>query len=267
MENEKLSSMEGAIPQGTFFLVRSVYSQRTVSSDETKMLDECFIERIPVCIFVVTCKRKINISNQVNNNAKWQRQTSFRFNIWSISCKMSPERNKERKGFQLTNEAMRTRTMIKIYIRSRRQVKIINLLWKNWSHDANLPNLCAKDSTYQADPMPTRSEIVLPRAAAAMVEMPSFMPRDSSMYSPAMIITKLSRKPNPTKGRELWYASCRRSAELGTATPPSRLRATFFSSLRNIFLSSTDKFCIIITAWALVKLLGPGIKQNSVVNE
>lgn len=70
MENEKLSSMEGAIPQGTFFLVRSVYSQRTVSSDETKMLDECFIERIPVCIFVVTCKRKINISNQVNNNAK-----------------------------------------------------------------------------------------------------------------------------------------------------------------------------------------------------
>ena len=67
----------------------------------------------------------------------------------------------------------------------------------------NLPNLCAKDSTYQADPMPTRSEMVLPRAAAAMVEMPSFMPRESSMYSPAMIITKLSRKPNPTKGREL----------------------------------------------------------------
>ena len=71
MENEKLSTMEGAIPQGTFFIVRSsVYSQRTASSDETKMLDEGFIERIPVCIFVVTCKRKINISNQVNNNAK-----------------------------------------------------------------------------------------------------------------------------------------------------------------------------------------------------
>ena len=116
MENEKLSSMEGAIPQGTFFLVRSVYSQRTASSDETKMLDECFIERIPVCIFVVTCKRKINISNQVNNNAKWQRQTSFRFNIWSISCKMSPEINKERKGFQLTNEAMRTIYIFIIFI-------------------------------------------------------------------------------------------------------------------------------------------------------
>ena len=38
------------------------------------------------------------------------------------------------------------------------------------------PNLSASDSTYQADPIPRRSEIVFPRAAAAIVLIPNFIP-------------------------------------------------------------------------------------------
>eukprot|EP00092_Neocalanus_flemingeri_P102585 GFUD01131223.1.p1 GENE.GFUD01131223.1~~GFUD01131223.1.p1 ORF type:complete len:100 (-),score=14.42 GFUD01131223.1:56-355(-) len=38
------------------------------------------------------------------------------------------------------------------------------------------PNLSAQDSTYQADPMPIISEIVFPKAAAAIVEIPSLAP-------------------------------------------------------------------------------------------
>ena len=38
------------------------------------------------------------------------------------------------------------------------------------------PNLSASDSTYQADPIPRRSEIVFPRAAAAIVDIPNFIP-------------------------------------------------------------------------------------------
>ena len=45
--------------------------------------------------------------------------------------------------------------------------------------------------------------------------MPSFIPRVRSMYSPATIMMKLSRKPKPMKGRELWYASCRNSPGVG----------------------------------------------------
>ena len=48
-----------------------------------------------------------------------------------------------------------------------------------------------------------------------MVDMPSFIPRVRSMYSPATIMMKLSRKPKPMKGRELWYASCRNSPGVG----------------------------------------------------
>ena len=40
----------------------------------------------------------------------------------------------------------------------------------------NSPNLSASDSTYQADPIPRRSEIVFPRAAAAIVDIPNFIP-------------------------------------------------------------------------------------------
>ena len=43
------------------------------------------------------------------------------------------------------------------------------------------PSLSAQDSTYQAEPTPMRSEIVLPRAAAAIVLRPSRTPESLSV--------------------------------------------------------------------------------------
>ena len=39
------------------------------------------------------------------------------------------------------------------------------------------PSLSARDSTYHADPIPIRSEMVLPSAAAAIVDIPNFIPK------------------------------------------------------------------------------------------
>ena len=44
------------------------------------------------------------------------------------------------------------------------------------------PNLSARDSTYQADPIPSRSEKVFPSAAAAMVDIPNFIPEEKEIH-------------------------------------------------------------------------------------
>uniref|UniRef100_A0A915I9C4 Uncharacterized protein n=1 Tax=Romanomermis culicivorax TaxID=13658 RepID=A0A915I9C4_ROMCU len=40
--------------------------------------------------------------------------------------------------------------------------------------------------------------MMLPKPAAAIVEIPKMMPNVWSIYSPAMIMSKLSKMPNPT---------------------------------------------------------------------
>ena len=89
-----------------------------------------------------------------------------------------------------------------------------------------IPNLAAQCSTYHAEPTPNTSDKVFPSAAAAMVLMDSvapkknkaicfkkcviylkiqflkvYRPMEASMYSPATIMIKLSKKPKPTNGR------------------------------------------------------------------
>ena len=70
-----------------------------------------------------------------------------------------------------------------------------------------------------------------------MVDMPSFIPRVRSMYSPATIMMKLSRKPKPMKGRELWYASCRNSPGVGLSERDCRESTWTMSS------QSTERVC------------------------
>ena len=68
-----------------------------------------------------------------------------------------------------------------------------------------------QSSTVPPEAMPATSEMVLPMAAAAIVDRPIVAPRLFSIELPALSMIKLSRKPKTTKGTAtltLYFASC-----------------------------------------------------------
>mmetsp|Transcript_15389 Transcript_15389/g.30889 ORF Transcript_15389/g.30889 Transcript_15389/m.30889 type:complete len:235 (-) Transcript_15389:367-1071(-) len=68
--------------------------------------------------------------------------------------------------------------------------------------------------------MPHTSDTKFPRPAAAIEERHNVVPRRESIWSPAMIIIALSRKPKPTKGIAVRRNSWRSCVELGPSILP-----------------------------------------------
>mmetsp|Transcript_49793 Transcript_49793/g.117061 ORF Transcript_49793/g.117061 Transcript_49793/m.117061 type:complete len:206 (-) Transcript_49793:191-808(-) len=93
---------------------------------------------------------------------------------------------------------------------------------------AGRPSLQQSISTALPRPTPATSLTRLPSAAAASVESPSMRPRWSSIAAPATSMTKLSRKPNPTNGKDCRHGACEAfSARHGRRAVPSASSASW----------------------------------------
>mmetsp|Transcript_40473 Transcript_40473/g.114628 ORF Transcript_40473/g.114628 Transcript_40473/m.114628 type:complete len:216 (+) Transcript_40473:177-824(+) len=82
-------------------------------------------------------------------------------------------------------------------------------------------NRCECFAMTSCNDSPAMSDIKFPRPAAHIEEMVSVAPSAASMLSPAVIIMKLSRKPNPTKGMPWLMARSQRAFEDGGSTVSS----------------------------------------------